>query len=629
MAGLLLRALKGLRGARTLSEKGLRDSPRGKIGGAMPVLSAQADNPVGDSEVRVALERMAASEPFRGSPQLIAFLRYVVEATLRGQADRIKGYTIATEALGRTVDFDPQADPIVRVEATRLRRALNRYRAGATGADEVFIDLPLGSYVPVFRRSAANVLPLPQPAPPPRPDWRTRLALPRLNGRHAAASAALFLLGVGVYAVLDFWFAFNTPGPQPVLLAGAAEAGAASEAPGALIAFPAVFVGPFAATGDAAVQATADSLRVKLRDALARFDELNVISGTPPEASRARPVAEAAASRYSLTGTVEAGDAGFGATIRLTDIADGRIAFARTFQQTRRNGEAGPALETTVREVAAALAQPYGIIQAREGSRQIEAAGNPHYRCLIEYYDYWRSYDAGQHARVRDCLERATEADPSFAVGFAMLAEIILQEHRRGRNLRPGDAPPLERALLAARRAYALKPGSSRSHQALMDAHFFRGEYALALSAGEKSVQLNPYNSNGMALYGARLVALGELEKGTRFIQEAALFVGVRPAWHDFYLFLSAYLADNRSEAATHAAQIMPDTFPLGLLARALVAAQRGKPDVARQLLDRLVVVQPGWGEDPRRELRKMFPSELVAGRLARDLAQAGLGAIN
>ena len=85
----------------------------------------------------IALERMAASEAFRGSPQLIAFLRYVVEATLRGQADRIKGYTIATEALGRTVDFDPQADPIVRVEATRLRRALNRYRAGATGVAKI------------------------------------------------------------------------------------------------------------------------------------------------------------------------------------------------------------------------------------------------------------------------------------------------------------------------------------------------------------------------------------------------------------------------------------------------------------------------------------------------------------
>src|ERR1700738_3035509 len=101
----------------------------------MPVLSAQADNPGGDGEIRLALERMAASEAFRGSPQLIVFLRYVVEATLRGQADRIKGYTIATEALGRPFAFAPKADPIVRVEATRLRRALTRYHASAIAAD--------------------------------------------------------------------------------------------------------------------------------------------------------------------------------------------------------------------------------------------------------------------------------------------------------------------------------------------------------------------------------------------------------------------------------------------------------------------------------------------------------------
>src|SRR5258708_8282352 len=123
----------------------------------MPVLSALADDPIGEGEIRRALERMAESEAFRASPQLIAFLRYVVEVTLRGQADRIKGYTIATEALGRTVDFDPQTDPIVRVEATRLRRALDRYHA-ASGTEGVRIDLPLGCYVPVFRRVEAKVV---------------------------------------------------------------------------------------------------------------------------------------------------------------------------------------------------------------------------------------------------------------------------------------------------------------------------------------------------------------------------------------------------------------------------------------------------------------------------------------
>src|SRR5882724_13630618 len=104
---------------------GLPDS--GEIGGSgrgMPGAEAQRDGRPCADEIRAALEHMAGSEAFRGPPQLVSFLRYVVEATLRGTADRIKCYTIAVEALGRAENFDPQTDPIVRVEAMRLRRAL-------------------------------------------------------------------------------------------------------------------------------------------------------------------------------------------------------------------------------------------------------------------------------------------------------------------------------------------------------------------------------------------------------------------------------------------------------------------------------------------------------------------------
>src|SRR3954453_15023870 len=106
-------------------------------------------------EVRAAVDRLTASDSFRASSQLIAFLRYVVEATLRGEQQRIKGYTIAVEALGRGDDFDPQDDPIVRVEAMRLRRALQKYYANGGSNDAVQIVLPLGSYVPMFRRGAS------------------------------------------------------------------------------------------------------------------------------------------------------------------------------------------------------------------------------------------------------------------------------------------------------------------------------------------------------------------------------------------------------------------------------------------------------------------------------------------
>ena len=98
--------------------------------------------------IRAQVERMTKSNVFANSPQLAAFLLFVVEALLRGKSERLKGYTIGVEVLRRDVTFDPQIDPIVRVEATRLRRAIERYYAGPGANDAIMISLPRGGYVP-------------------------------------------------------------------------------------------------------------------------------------------------------------------------------------------------------------------------------------------------------------------------------------------------------------------------------------------------------------------------------------------------------------------------------------------------------------------------------------------------
>ena len=117
----------------------------------MTIPTGAADGP-SESDVRAALERIVASETFRSSPQLGAFLRFIVEEALAGRGASLKGYTIGVEALGRDPRFNPQIDPIVRVEATRLRRAMERYYSGDGIGDPVVIELPRGSYVPAFSR---------------------------------------------------------------------------------------------------------------------------------------------------------------------------------------------------------------------------------------------------------------------------------------------------------------------------------------------------------------------------------------------------------------------------------------------------------------------------------------------
>ena len=105
-----------------------------------------------DKEIRAALDNVVGSPNFRASPRLAAFLRFVVEATLDGRADRVKEYSIAVGALGRNDTFDPQTNPIVRVEAGRLRQALERYYAGPGRSDRLVIEIPCGRYIPRFDR---------------------------------------------------------------------------------------------------------------------------------------------------------------------------------------------------------------------------------------------------------------------------------------------------------------------------------------------------------------------------------------------------------------------------------------------------------------------------------------------
>src|SRR5678815_4062136 len=79
------------------------------------------------------------------------FLRLAVERTLEGKGDELKEYLVGVEVFDRRQSYDPRVDPIVRVEARRLRAKLKSYYATIGRSDPVFIDFPKGAYTPVFR----------------------------------------------------------------------------------------------------------------------------------------------------------------------------------------------------------------------------------------------------------------------------------------------------------------------------------------------------------------------------------------------------------------------------------------------------------------------------------------------
>lgn len=98
--------------------------------------------------VRALVARIAASSGFVNSERLCRFLRFTVDSWLAGEGDQIKEYLIGREVFDRGGEYDPRTDPIVRVEARRLRKKLDEYYAAAGRDEPLKLCYEKGSYLP-------------------------------------------------------------------------------------------------------------------------------------------------------------------------------------------------------------------------------------------------------------------------------------------------------------------------------------------------------------------------------------------------------------------------------------------------------------------------------------------------
>ena len=127
-----------------------------------------------------ALRSVLTSQAFARSEQLKNFLRYVCQLEIAGRSAEIKEYSIGVEALGRPSSYSPTADSSVRRRAFELRHKHEEVYAGELAGSEILIDLPKGSYVPVFRYRGTAPAPAIEASPEPvwPPPIRTRTIRP-------------------------------------------------------------------------------------------------------------------------------------------------------------------------------------------------------------------------------------------------------------------------------------------------------------------------------------------------------------------------------------------------------------------------------------------------------------------
>jgi TolB-like protein len=573
----------------------------------IPRLEQQTPTP---QEVQLALDAVLASPMFEAAGRARKFLRYIVEETLAGRGDRLKGYAIAVAVFERGTDFDAQADPLVRVEAGRLRRRLAEYY-GAAGRDAaVRIALPRGGYTPTFaydEHTAASGSAAALVARRPHV-WRWVVGL-----------AALAVVGLVAIALLVTLRPRVVPVPSP----------ASAEAPAPPVQLPRVVVLPFESV-DGSVDALARGITEELIRAQVDFNVVttaSVAASTPQEASLRR-LREQFDAGYAVSGTVRSDGDRIRITVRLTDTQLGTQLWTRTLDE--RLDEAGvlPLEERVGRTIATLLSSPYGPVYGHEIDRVVArpiVELNP-FECVLRFYGYTRTLAPKEHGDCVRCLQRAVEVDPGFALAWSSLAVLYLHEYTYGYDPQPDRGPALDRAREAVRRALDLDGSGLVAGMTLASIRLVSGDRAGFEQAVERALALRPRHPAVAAQIGYVLTLSGDWQRGRPLVEQALPATVRPPGWYNGAFVLADLQQQNYGEALQAALQIdAPDWIGTSVLVTAS-AALAGRTDIAERESRRLLALYPDFPRTGGTLLRRWgMPDELLA-TLLDGLRLAGVG---
>ncbi|MBA8840931.1 adenylate cyclase [Ochrobactrum sp. RH2CCR150] len=562
--------------------------------------------PLDSGLIRAQLERILASPEFPSVGRSAAFLTYVVQESLEGRGDRIKGYTIAVEVFKRFEGYT-QDDPVVRIEAGKLRRALERYYLTAGRDDQIRIDIPKGGYVPTFTvvRSPPDIDQSRTVVAPailvsrPRIDWRIKSAVLGL----ALATS----VGVGLFAAIQ-GFTRLSPADHDE---------------------PTLVVAPFANLGGGPQAGLYTAgLTEELLTALPRFKEIRVF-GRETSKNLAADVAisqirNELGARFLLAGGVRMSGSRIRVTARVLDTENGTILWSQDYDDDTQSGDLFDIQSDVANKVATAIAQPYGIMA------KADAANPPPNdlgtrQCALNFYEYRGELSAERHARVRSCLETSVSRFPSFATGWAMLSIIYLDEDRFRFNTRVGGPPPIVRSLQAARNAVQLEPDNVRGQQALMTSLFFNQQVAEALRIGEKALSINPNDTELLGEFGTRLAMSGQWKRGSEMLDRA---LALNPGGSGYYQgtrALAAYMLRDKARAVMNIKQADLQKFPLFHAVAAVIYVDAGLIDDARREATVFNQMRPDFAPNIVAELKARNFTREDSARLIADARKAGL----
>ena len=533
-------------------------------------------------ETRNQVQKILNSTTFSRADRLKRFLDYIVEESLADRADRIKGYSIAIEVFDRAPDFDPQNDPIVRVEASRLRKKLAIYYKDEGKSDSILIGLPKGAYRPEIKFSGDLI--------------SRNIDLKILTNNKRWFSIPEFNWGIPVFLIVLTLFVgyFSLVGTSQTQLSDSN-----------INIKPVIAVVPFHTTGEPLLNNNFDTeLSEEIAARLSQFSDLTIITRKKDQESGSvveiQSIDQGININYILKGNIRNTDKNIRITTQLLDAINGSYVWTSTYEIDPDQDNLYEVQDIITAQIVGALGASHGIMTkvGLEKIRGIENAFLSAQDCTLRVHDYYRTLRSEKHLSVRTCLERATHEEPDHTRALTSLGLMYLDEHRYGFNQQPDS---LERALKVVRHSIDLEPENQFAHSVLAKIYFHRKEMDRFLAEAEYALKLNPNKSEVLASLGQYLIYAGQQERGLSLVEKAMDLNPSYPDWYHFSLFFEHYRKGQFDRALKEIKQIEMPNYWGTYQALTLAYAQLGEKDKAQKALDDLLNLYP------------KFPEEIVA----------------
>lgn len=578
--------------------------------------------------VRETLERLLASQTFGRSERARKLLRYLVEREQAGEADRLKGFSIAMDVFGKDGDFDPSTDAVVRVQAGRLRELLQHYFANEGIAEPVRIAIPRGGYVPAYELNAIRL-----------PDIAEAVPELRLDG--AASADQSNEAGTGMLDAMSLASVPSSPAPSvarhlrffwmaialviamlgvlilrqgsTALLAGGdisatpeiAGATASITASARADALPQVYIGLKADGPDAS------RVAASLRAGLSGFDTIDFIGRD----TVGDPADDATSFIFDVLSGPDAGDI----TIELQSMASGRVLLSRNLTPA---DSAPAAVEDRIADMLSSALPASGTIY-----NYIEQTGTPNglTQCLLLNGKYYLDQNARTHEAAYRCLEKLANGGTKSSLVYSELASLHL-EAVSDHYAYPPNAT-IETAVEFAHRGVQMGPTSPYAHRSYGYVSSRLGNTDEAIRWMRKAYELNPYDLGMAAAYGYGLIFAGRYAEGTPILDHAVETFSGHPTWWDYGLFVGEFMLGDMNKAVAASMALRTTATKSHYLAARLIGAKAaGQDHLVSTLLKQLTTEFPKFAADPRATfVERKYPADLT-DRLVQALRAAGLG---